>query len=149
MLAKTRPLTPGGALSQWGRVMTGFDFSDKTVWVTGAGKDRLRDGAGVLSTPGRGDRSIANLCKRIIPLLPKSWMADATGCAGVPACAAKKRRADVCWSTPPVVFCVWERPMRLASTTGSRRLHHVGGAFNLFSQRRWRSFAVSRRGDCS
>ncbi|EDL1089770.1 2,3-dihydro-2,3-dihydroxybenzoate dehydrogenase, partial [Salmonella enterica subsp. enterica serovar Typhimurium] len=27
-----------GAAFSRGRVMTGFDFSDKTVWVTGAGK---------------------------------------------------------------------------------------------------------------
>lgn len=60
-------------------------------------------------------------------------VADAGQVAQVCQRVLQKRRGWMCWSTPPV-FYVWERPMRLASTTGSRRLRSMGGAFNLFSQ---------------
>lgn len=126
-----------------------IDFSDKTVWVTGAGK-----GIGyatALAFVDAGARVIGfdrEFTQESYPFATEVMdVADAGQVAQVCQRVLQKRRGWMCWSTLPV-FCVWERPMRLASTTGSRHLRSMWAGHLTCFRRRWRSFAVNGEGDC-
>lgn len=125
--------------------MTSVDFSDKTVWVTGAGK-----GIGyatALAFVDAGARVIGfdrEFTQENYPFATEVMdVAEAGQVAQVCQRVLQKRRGWMSWSTPPV-FYEWEQPMRLALTTGSRHLRSMLAARLTCFRRRWRSSAVSR-----
>ncbi len=147
MLAKNPIDATGGRCSR-GVVMTGFDFSDKTVWVTGGG-DRLRDGAGVCRRRGAGDRLRSRIyARREYPCYRSHGCSGCrTGCAGVLGVCCKKRRGWMCWSTPPV-FCVWgDRALSVGDWQQTFAVN-VGGILTCFSQTMAAVSPSAGEGDC-
>lgn len=130
--------------------MTGLDFSDKTVWVTGAGK-----GIGyatALAFVDAGARVIGfdrEFTQENYPFATEVMdVADAAQVAQVCQRVLQKTpRLDVLVNAAGILRM--GATTRLASTTGSRHLRSMWAGHLTCFRRRWRSFAVSREGRLS
>ena len=149
MLAKIRPSTHGGRYSP-ARCSNGFDFTGKTVWVTGAGKGigyatalAFADaGAKVTGFDLAFPQENYPFATQTLDVSDAAQVSDVCG-----RLLAVEERLDILVNA--AAFCAWAPRTSFRRRTGSRRLRStLAGRLTSFN-RRWASSVVSRVGRLS